>query len=178
MARSIYRTPCGVGCRILQCAKKRLKGRLLSEDSGRDGEGPLQSPHRKWYLLPPARTSTIRLGSAVTVLSSDDPIRVFQRFSTLDAISNGRAEVILGRGSFIESFPLFGYDLSKYEELFEQKLDLFADLVSKDVVNYPVTGVRRSKISASIRRSRKDALRTGSVWVAVRNLSYVPRGMI
>lgn len=83
-----------------------------------------------------ARTSRIRLGSAVTILSSDDPIRVFQRFSTLDAISNGRAEVILGRGSFIESFPLFGYDLSKYEELFEEKLDLFSELVAKDVVTY------------------------------------------
>lgn len=83
-----------------------------------------------------ARTERIRLGSAVTVLSSDDPIRVFQRFSTLDAISNGRAEVILGRGSFIESFPLFGYDLSKYEELFEQKLDLFSELVTKDVIDY------------------------------------------
>jgi len=65
------------------------------------------------------RTSQIHLGSAVTVLSSDDPIRVFQRFSTLDAVSNGRAEVILGRGSFTESFPLFGYDLNQYEELFE-----------------------------------------------------------
>ena len=65
-----------------------------------------------------ARTERIHLGSAVTVLSSDDPIRVFQRFATLDAVSNGRAEVILGRGSFIESFPLFGYDLALYEELF------------------------------------------------------------
>jgi len=73
-----------------------------------------------------ARTTRIRLGSAVTVLSSDDPIRVFQRFSTLDALSNGRAEVILGRGSFTESFPLFGFDLRKYEPLFEEKLDLFA----------------------------------------------------
>ena len=72
------------------------------------------------------RTKRIRLGSAVTVLSSDDPVRVFQRFSTLDAASNGRAEVMLGRGSFTESFPLFGYDLSQYEELFEEKLDLFA----------------------------------------------------
>ncbi|HEX4340644.1 MAG TPA: LLM class flavin-dependent oxidoreductase [Polyangiaceae bacterium] len=72
------------------------------------------------------RTSRIHLGSAVTVLSSDDPIRVFQRFSTLDAVSSGRAEVILGRGSFTESFPLFGYDLKRYEELFEDKLDLFA----------------------------------------------------
>lgn len=83
-----------------------------------------------------ARTKHIRLGSAVTVLSSDDPIRVFQRFSTLDAISNGRAEVILGRGSFIESFPLFGYDLSKYEELFEDKLELFSEIASNDVVSY------------------------------------------
>jgi probable LLM family oxidoreductase len=73
-----------------------------------------------------SRTQRIRLGSAVTVLSSDDPIRVFQRFSTLDAVSNGRAEVILGRGSFTESFPLFGFDLKRYEELFEDKLDLFA----------------------------------------------------
>jgi alkanesulfonate monooxygenase SsuD/methylene tetrahydromethanopterin reductase-like flavin-dependent oxidoreductase (luciferase family) len=62
-----------------------------------------------------AHTSRMHLGSAVTVLSSDDPIRVFQRFSTLDAASNGRAEVILGRGSFTESFPLFGYELSQYE---------------------------------------------------------------
>src|SRR5215475_13275753 len=72
-----------------------------------------------------ARTRNIRLGSAVTVLSSDDPIRVFQRFATVDAASNGRAEVILGRGSFTESFPLFGFDLRQYEELFEEKLDLF-----------------------------------------------------
>src|SRR5271155_5761269 len=68
-----------------------------------------------------ARTSRIRLGSAVTVLSSDDPIRVYQRFSTVDAVSNGRAEVIMGRGSFTESFPLFGYALSDYETLFEEK---------------------------------------------------------
>src|SRR6476469_11265049 len=72
------------------------------------------------------RTRQIRLGSAVTVLSSDDPIRVFQRFSTLDALSNGRAEVILGRGSFTESFPLFGLDLADYDELFDEKCDLFA----------------------------------------------------
>jgi len=75
------------------------------------------------------RTKRIRLGSAVTVLSSDDPIRVFERFSTLNAASSGRAEVTVGRGSFIESFPLFGYDLSQYEVLFEEKLDLFATLV-------------------------------------------------
>jgi probable LLM family oxidoreductase len=82
------------------------------------------------------RTKRIRLGSSVTVLSSDDPIRVFQRFSTLDAASNGRAEVILGRGSFTESFPLFGYDLNQYEVLFEEKLDLFAALLKQGPVNW------------------------------------------
>jgi probable LLM family oxidoreductase len=82
------------------------------------------------------RTKRIRLGSAVTVLSSDDPIRVFQRFSTLDALSNGRAEVILGRGSFIESFPLFGFDLDQYEELFNEKLDLFAAALKEQPVTW------------------------------------------
>jgi probable LLM family oxidoreductase len=82
------------------------------------------------------RTRRIRLGSAVTVLSSDDPIRVFQRFSTLDAASNGRAEVILGRGSFTESFPLFGFELSQYEELFDEKLDLFAALLKQQPVTW------------------------------------------
>ena len=82
------------------------------------------------------RTSRIHLGSAVTVLSSDDPIRVYQRFSTLDALSNGRAEVILGRGSFTESFPLFGFDLDKYEELFDEKLDLYAAILSGKPVTW------------------------------------------
>jgi probable LLM family oxidoreductase len=76
-----------------------------------------------------ARTSRIHVGSAVTVLSSDDPVRVFQRYSTLNAISGGRAEVILGRGSSIDSFPLFGYDLARYEELFQEKTNLFAELM-------------------------------------------------
>jgi probable LLM family oxidoreductase len=82
------------------------------------------------------RTRRIRLGSAVTVLSSDDPVRVYQRFATLDALSGGRAEVILGRGSFTESFPLFGYDLGDYEELFEEKLDLFARLLTERPVTW------------------------------------------
>jgi probable LLM family oxidoreductase len=84
-----------------------------------------------------ARTKRMVLGSAVTVLSTDDPIRVFQRFSTLNAISNGRAEVILGRGSFTESYPLFGYDLSRYNELFEEKLARFAALLKSDGTIYP-----------------------------------------
>jgi probable LLM family oxidoreductase len=83
-----------------------------------------------------SRTRRIRLGSAVTVLSSDDPIRVFERFSTLNAVSNGRAEVILGRGSFIESFPLFGFDLNQYEELFDEKLDLFAAVLAQEPVTW------------------------------------------
>jgi probable LLM family oxidoreductase len=83
-----------------------------------------------------ARTKTIRLGSSVTVLSSDDPIRVFQRFATVDAASNGRAEVILGRGSFTESFPLFGFDLRQYEALFEEKLDLFVALLDQKPVTW------------------------------------------
>lgn len=86
-----------------------------------------------------ARTERIHLGSAVTVLSSDDPVRVFQRFATLDGISGGRAEVILGRGSFTESFPLFGYDLSQYELLFEEKLELFHALVQGGPVTWKGT---------------------------------------
>ena len=77
------------------------------------------------------RTKRMWLGSAVTVLSSDDPVRVFERFSTLNAAANGRAEVTLGRGSFIESFPLFGYELADYEKLFDEKLDLFAALLAQ-----------------------------------------------
>lgn len=85
------------------------------------------------------RTKRIKLGSAVTVLSSDDPIRVYQRFSTLNALSNGRAEVILGRGSFTESFPLFGYRLNDYETLFTEKLDLFAALLKQEPVTWEGT---------------------------------------
>jgi probable LLM family oxidoreductase len=85
------------------------------------------------------RTSRIHLGSAVTVLSSDDPVRVFQRFATLDAASHGRAEVILGRGSFTESFPLFGYPLDQYERLFEEKLELFAAILEQDRTHEPLT---------------------------------------
>jgi probable LLM family oxidoreductase len=85
------------------------------------------------------RTSQIRLGSAVTVLSSDDPIRVFQRFATLDAVSHGRAEVILGRGSFTESFPLFGFELQDYERLFEEKLELFVELLKEKPVTWSGT---------------------------------------
>jgi probable LLM family oxidoreductase len=83
-----------------------------------------------------SRTRQIHLGSAVTVLSSDDPVRVYQRFATVDAVSGGRAEVILGRGSFTESFPLFGFDLERYDELFEEKINLFVELMKEGAVNW------------------------------------------
>ena len=93
-----------------------------------------------------SRTTRLRLGSAVTVLSSDDPVRVFQRYSTLDAVSGGRAEVILGRGSSVDSFPLFGYNLADYEELFEEKTNLFAELVKGGPVTW--RGTTRASLSA------------------------------
>ena len=82
------------------------------------------------------RTQQIRLTSAVNVLSSDDPIRVFQQFATVDLLSGGRAEIMVGRGSFIESFPLFGYDLADYEELFDEKATLFAELLKGGPVTW------------------------------------------
>jgi alkanesulfonate monooxygenase SsuD/methylene tetrahydromethanopterin reductase-like flavin-dependent oxidoreductase (luciferase family) len=90
------------------------------------------------------QTRTIHLGSAVTVLSTDDPIRVFQRFSTLNAISNGRAEAIFGRGSFTESFPLFGFDLNQYELLFEEHLELFAAVLGGKPVTWSGKDATRS----------------------------------
>ena len=94
------------------------------------------------------KTQRILLGSAVTVLSTDDPVRVFQRFSTVNAVSNGRAEVILGRGSFTESYPLFGYDLSQYDELFEEKLDLFVKLLDGQPVTW--SGRTRSALTNQV----------------------------
>ncbi|MEL3962461.1 LLM class flavin-dependent oxidoreductase [Lysinibacillus endophyticus] len=117
---------------------------ILADEVGLDVYG-VGEHHRKDYacstpavLLAAAasRTKNIRLTSAVTVLSSDDPVRVFQEFSTVDAISNGRAEIMAGRGSFIESFPLFGYDLKDYDELFEEKLDLLLQIRENEIINW------------------------------------------
>ncbi len=110
------------------------------------------------------RTERIHLGSAVTVLSSDDPVRVYERFATLDGISGGRAEVIVGRGSFTESFPLFGYDLSGYEQLFTEKLDLFAELLKQT----PVTWSGRTR-SALVAQSVYPPIESGAMrtWVGV-----------
>ncbi|WP_439593252.1 LLM class flavin-dependent oxidoreductase [Microbacterium sp.] len=108
-------------------------------------------------------TKSIRLGTAVTVLSSDDPVRVYERFATLDAVSNGRAEVILGRGSFIESFPLFGYDLRDYEVLFEEKLDLFSQLMTEQPVTWQGT-TRASLTDADVFPKTANGLKA---WIGV-----------
>jgi probable LLM family oxidoreductase len=110
------------------------------------------------------RTSNIKLGSGVTVLSSDDPVRVFQRFSTVDALSNGRAEVILGRGSFTESFPLFGYDLADYDVLFEEKLQLFTQLLDEKPVTWEGT-VRAALDNADVYPKTESGRLT--TWVGV-----------
>ena len=111
-----------------------------------------------------ARTQTIRLTSAVTVLSSDDPVRVFQAFATLDLISGGRAEIMAGRGSFIESFPLFGYDLKDYDELFAEKLELLLKIRDQDRVSW--RGRHRAPLDnqAVYPRPLQDPL---PIWLAV-----------
>jgi probable LLM family oxidoreductase len=91
------------------------------------------------------RTRRIKLGTAVTVLSTDDPVRVFQRFSTLNALSNGRAEPILGRGSFTESYPLFGHELQDYDQLFEERLEIFAKLLREPRITW--AGQTRSPLN-------------------------------
>jgi probable LLM family oxidoreductase len=93
------------------------------------------------------RTKRLLLGSAVTVLSTDDPVRVYERFSTIDALSNGRAEVILGRGSFTESYPLFGFDVSRYEELFEDRVALFVELLKGGPVTW--SGTTRAAVNGA-----------------------------
>src|ERR671917_510741 len=110
------------------------------------------------------RTEDIRLTSAVTVLSSDDPVRVFQDFATLDLLSGGRAEIMAGRGSFIESFPLFGYDLDHYDELFAEKLDLLLELREAEHVRW--AGRHRPALDGQgvYPRPLQDRL---PVWVAV-----------
>jgi probable LLM family oxidoreductase len=111
-----------------------------------------------------ARTERIRIGSGVTVLSSDDPIRVFQRFATIDAISQGRADIIMGRGSFTESFALFGYALNDYQILFEEKLNLFAEVRKEQPITWQ--GNTRAPLANQMvyPTTESGALRT---WVGV-----------
>ena len=123
-----------------------------------------------------ARTSRIRLTSAVSVISSDDPVRVFQDFATLDLISGGRAEIMAGRGSFIESFPLFGYDLDHYDELFAEKLELL--LKVREAEHVELEGRppprRRSPASACTRARSSTRCPCGSPSAATRSRSSRP----
>ncbi|ODT79217.1 MAG: luciferase [Pelagibacterium sp. SCN 64-44] len=112
-----------------------------------------------------ARTKSIRLSTAVTVLSSDDPVRVWQQFATLDLISNGRAEIMAGRGSFIESFPLFGLDLNDYDELFEEKLEMLLKIREGGKVAWP--GSRHTKPIPGLDIYPKPIQHPIPLWIAV-----------
>jgi probable LLM family oxidoreductase len=121
-----------------------LERMMIADEVGLDFFG-IGEHHRKEFLdsaptmilaAAAARTKQIRLGSAVTVLSAADPVRVFQNFATLDLISRGRAEMVVGRGSFIEAFPLFGLDLNDYDALFAEKLELLLTIRESEIVNW------------------------------------------
>jgi len=144
----------------------------LADKVGLDVYGLGEHHRREFTVSAPAvvlaaaatRTTRIRLTSAVSVISSDDPVRVFQSFATLDLVSNGRAEIMAGRGSFTESFPLFGYDLADYDELFEEKLDLLLKIRADERVTW--RGTHRPPIEdlPVFPRPVQDPL---PVWIAV-----------
>jgi probable LLM family oxidoreductase len=164
--------PDGTRTSDAQALRDVIEEAVLAEQVGIDAFGVGEHHRPDFSISAPevmlaaiaTRTERMLLGSAVTVLSTDDPVRVFERFSTLDAISSGRAEVILGRGSFTESYPLFGFDLAKYTELFEERLALFAQLLD----NGPVTWSGRTRTSLTNQmvypRIEKGRLRA---WVGV-----------
>ncbi len=157
-------------------AKERFRNLMeeieLADQLGLDVFG-IGEHHRPDYLVSsPAvvlaaaamRTKTIRLTSAVTVLSSDDPVRVYQDFATVDLLSGGRAEIMAGRGSFIESFPLFGFDLEDYDELFEEKLRMLLKIRESEKISW--NGKHRSAIDnlGIYPRAAQEIL---PVWIAV-----------
>jgi probable LLM family oxidoreductase len=144
----------------------------LADQVGLDVFGVGEHHRREFAVSAPAvvlaaaaaRTKRIRLTSAVSVLSSDDPVRVFQEFATLDLLSAGRAEIMAGRGSFIESFPLFGYDLADYDALFDEKLDLLLKLRNSERITW--AGKYRAPIEALAVYPR-PLQETLPIWVAV-----------
>lgn len=169
-------TPPDTGEGVAVAATRRLGELLeeieLAEQVGLEVYG-VGEHHRPDYVVSnpavvlaaaAARTQKIRLTSTVTVLSSDDPIRVFQSFATLDLLSNGRAEIMAGRGSFIESFPLFGYDLNDYNRLFAEKLDLLLSLRANERVTW--SGKTRAPVNdlAVYPRPLQEPL---PIWIAV-----------
>ncbi len=143
----------GAGAATARRLKELMEEIELADQVGLDVFGVGEHHRADYVVSAPAvvlaaaaqRTKRIRLTSAVTVLSSDDPVRVFQEFATLDALSDGRAEIMAGRGSFTESFPLFGYDLEDYDELFVEKLDLLLELRAKERVTW--SGKHRAPIN-------------------------------
>lgn len=108
-------------------------------------------------------TKNIRLSSAVTVLSSSDPVRIYQNFATVDALSNGRAEIMVGRGSFIESFPLFGYDLRNYDALFEEKLSMLLKIREKEIISWDGNFTQKIEEKGVYPRAMQQNL---PIWVA------------
>lgn len=148
---------------------------VLADELGIDVFG-IGEHHREDYAIPApdmvlsniaARTSTIKLTTSVIVLSSDDPVRIFERFSTLQALSNGRTEMTLGRGSFTESFPLFGYSLRDYEVLFEEKLDLMGKILAADANREPVTWSGNTRAALDNQHIYPHAETPIPAWVAV-----------
>lgn len=144
----------------------------LADQVGLDVYG-IGEHHRQEYVAsaPPvlmaaaaSRTKNIRLSSAVVVLGSDDPVRVFQQFATVDLVSKGRAEIMIGRGSFIESFPLFGYDLNKYDDIFSEKLELLLQLQDNEIITWK--GTHRPDINARgvYPRPHQEKM---PIWIAV-----------
>ncbi|MEV4759601.1 LLM class flavin-dependent oxidoreductase [Micromonospora sp. NPDC049559] len=155
-----------------QVIRNVVEEAVLADRLGVDGFG-LGEHHRDDFAVSSpeivlatiaGRTERIRLGTAVTVLSSDDPVRVFERFATLDAVSNGRAEIILGRGSFTESFPLFGYDLTDYDRLFEEKADLMSRLLTEGPVTWEGTVRAGLKNQQVYPKTESGRIRT---WIGV-----------
>src|SRR3954468_9837943 len=158
-------------------AHERLRNLMeevrLADEGGLDVFGIGEHHRRDYAVSAPAivlaaaaeQTNNIRLTSAVSVISSDDPIRVFQDFATIDLLSAGRAEIMAGRGSFIESFPLFGYDLDDYDELFQEKLELLLEARSNEVVYWPGSRpTQRIENRGVYPRPIQDPL---PVWIAV-----------
>lgn len=164
--------PDGLPLPYAQVIRNVVEQAVLADEIGVDAFG-LGEHHRDDYAVSApeivlaaiaSRTRRIKLGTAVTVLSSDDPVRVYERFATLAALSNGRAEITLGRGSFTESFPLFGYDLGDYEQLFAEKADLMAELLTERAVTWQ--GTVRAPLSAQEVYPKTEAGRIPA-WIGV-----------
>jgi alkanesulfonate monooxygenase SsuD/methylene tetrahydromethanopterin reductase-like flavin-dependent oxidoreductase (luciferase family) len=159
-----------------------LEAITLADDVGLDVFG-IGEHHRREFLdsaptvilaAAAARTRRIRLTSAVTVLSAADPVRVFQEFATLDLLSNGRADIVAGRGSFIEAFPLFGLELEDYDSLFAEKLDLLLNIRENTHVHSSDKHPRHLPDREFIRARCKTRCRFGSVWEAHPALLFAP----